>query len=93
MENLNRETEQTEEIKKFEENEALNDMETTGYTTIFVGPPLQSDVDEVQKKFEDSRKLSKSGIVFCEGESECKRFLGTDDENTEVNATSFVREI
>lgn len=77
-----------EEIEKFIETKGLEDMETTGYTTIFVGPPPQKDVDEVQKIFEESEKGSASGIVFCKGGSECRRFLGTDNENAEVNAPS-----
>lgn len=82
MENRNREI---EEIEKFVETEGLEDMETTGYTTIFVGPPDPKDVGEVQKKFEESEKRFASGIIFCKGESECRKFLKTDNENAEVN--------
>lgn len=90
MENRNREI---EEIEKFVETEGLKDMETTGYTTIFVGAPDPENVDEVQKKFEGSDKRSASGIIFCKGESECRKFLNTDDENAEVNTPVPVRQL
>ncbi|KAL4866869.1 hypothetical protein BDV12DRAFT_172179 [Aspergillus spectabilis] len=59
-------------------------METVGYTTVLVGHPLQSNVSKVQKVFEESRKYTASGIVFCDGGSECGEFLGTDNEEGEI---------
>jgi protein tyrosine phosphatase (PTP) superfamily phosphohydrolase (DUF442 family) len=85
MENSN------EEIWTYAETKDLEDMEKTGYATIIVGDPTQKDVDEVNKKFEESEKDSASGITFCEGGSECRRFLNTGDENAEVNAPVPVR--
>ena len=66
-------------------------METLGYTTIPIGHPPQSDVDEVQRVFEESRKYTASGIVFCEGGNECRRFLRTDNEEAGVRHRVPVR--
>ncbi|KAL4935978.1 hypothetical protein BDV06DRAFT_205897 [Aspergillus oleicola] len=66
----------------------LSAMETSGYASLTVGPPSDDDVGEVQKIFEESMKFSKSGIMFCKGGSECKTFLRTDRDDTEVR--SFV---
>lgn len=63
-------------------------METTGFTTFTIGDPLQGEVDEVEKVFAKSRKATASGITFCEGGNECKKFLHTDSEESEVKALS-----
>ncbi|KAL4935578.1 hypothetical protein BDV06DRAFT_206717, partial [Aspergillus oleicola] len=63
-------------------------METSGYASLAVGLPSDDEMGEVQRIFEESMKFSKSGFLFCKGGSECKTFLRTYHNNTEV--MSFV---
>ncbi|KAL3468880.1 hypothetical protein BJX99DRAFT_242549 [Aspergillus californicus] len=63
-------------------------MEISGYASLAVGLPSEDNVGEVQRVFEESTKYTKSGIMFCKGGSECKTFLRTHRDDTEV--MSFV---
>ncbi|KAL4927738.1 uncharacterized protein BDV17DRAFT_116566 [Aspergillus undulatus] len=63
-------------------------METSGYISFLVGLPSVDDVGNVQKVFDESTKYTGSGIMFCKGGPECKTFLRTHHDDTEV--MSFV---
>ncbi|KAL2786381.1 hypothetical protein BJX66DRAFT_32333 [Aspergillus keveii] len=78
------ERDNNEKMDRFLDEFVQSEMEKTGYVTFPLGDPCQDDVEEVQRVFEGSQRYTASGFVFCAGGPECKKLLGTDDEEAEV---------